>query len=60
MVAFYARGGAHGVIPNWLWISWAIVVGIAITVSILWIWNLWIELFSERKANKIRVDKKIR
>lgn len=53
-MAFYARGGAHGVIPNWLWISWAIVVGTAITVSILWIWNLWIELFRQRKAKKIR------
>ncbi|KFK25658.1 hypothetical protein AALP_AA8G143000 [Arabis alpina] len=49
MVAFYANGGAQGVIPNWLWISWAVVVGTAITVSILWIWNLWIELFRERK-----------
>ncbi|KAL1206027.1 TLC domain-containing protein [Cardamine amara subsp. amara] len=58
MVAFYAGGGANGVIPNWLWISWAIVVGTAISVSILWIWNLWIELFRERKA-KLRQDKKI-
>lgn len=60
MVASYARGEANGVIPNWLWVSWAVVVGTAITVSILWIWNLWIELFRERKAKKLGQDKKIR
>ncbi|KAG2300506.1 hypothetical protein Bca52824_036978 [Brassica carinata] len=60
MVASYARGEANGVIPNWLWVSWAVVVGTAITVSILWIWNLWIELFRERKAKKLGQDKKVR
>ncbi|CAN8256346.1 unnamed protein product [Cochlearia groenlandica] len=59
MVSSYARGEAKGVIPNWLWVSWAIVVGTAISVSILWIWNLWIELFRERK-DKVRQDKKVR
>uniref|UniRef100_A0A1J3FCT4 TLC domain-containing protein n=1 Tax=Noccaea caerulescens TaxID=107243 RepID=A0A1J3FCT4_NOCCA len=59
MVASYARGEANGVIPTWLWISWAVVVGTAITVSILWIWNLWIEWFREREA-KLGQDKKIR
>ncbi|KAJ4882838.1 DNA-binding storekeeper protein-related [Raphanus sativus] len=58
MVASYARGEADGVIPNWLWVSWAVVVGTAITVSILWIWNLWIELFRERKAKLGQEDKK--
>ncbi|KAG2273962.1 hypothetical protein Bca52824_056517 [Brassica carinata] len=33
MVASYARGEANGVIPNWLWVSWAVVVGTAITTQ---------------------------
>ncbi|KAJ0229531.1 TLC domain-containing protein [Hirschfeldia incana] len=53
MLASYARGEAEGVIPNWLWVSWAVVVGTAITVSILWIWNLWIEWFRLRQDKKV-------
>jgi hypothetical protein len=39
---------AVDVIPWWVRISWIIVVGTAIAVSNLWIWNLWKELFRER------------
>ncbi|XP_010550191.1 PREDICTED: TLC domain-containing protein At5g14285 [Tarenaya hassleriana] len=59
MVAFYAVGGADGLIPKWVWISWIVVVGVAISVSILWIWNLWVEFFRERKV-KLLVDRKTR
>ncbi|CAN6969217.1 unnamed protein product, partial [Brassica oleracea var. botrytis] len=55
MVASYAGGEAERVIPTWLWplwVSWAIVVGSAITVSIRWIWNLWIEWFRVRRGKK--------
>lgn len=48
MAAFYLSGQALDVIPWWVRISWVVVVGIAITVSNLWIWNLWKELFRER------------
>ncbi|WZZ30623.1 hypothetical protein YC2023_014024 [Brassica napus] len=54
MVASYAGGEAEGVIPTWLWVSWAVVVGSAITVSIRWIWNLWIEWFRVRRDKKVR------
>ncbi|KAL5231349.1 hypothetical protein ABZP36_030125 [Zizania latifolia] len=49
MSLFYLSGQAVDVIPWWVRISWIIVVGTAITVSNLWIWNLWKELFRERK-----------
>jgi hypothetical protein len=36
--------------------SWIIVVGPAIAVSNLWIWNLWKELFRERKQSMKKKD----
>ncbi|KAB2064677.1 hypothetical protein ERO13_A09G033700v2 [Gossypium hirsutum] len=50
MGVFYSSGVADNVIPRWLWISWMCVVITAIGVSILWISNLWVELFKEKKA----------
>lgn len=47
---FYLSGEADGVIPKWVWVSWMIVVVMAISVSILWISNLWVELYRERKS----------
>ncbi|KAG9446636.1 hypothetical protein H6P81_012764 [Aristolochia fimbriata] len=55
MGMFYWRGEADHVMPRWLWISWMAVVTTAISVSILWISNLWLELFRERSA---RIDQK--
>ncbi|XP_031480595.1 TLC domain-containing protein At5g14285-like [Nymphaea colorata] len=48
MGAFYLSGKADGVIPRWLCWSWMIVVVTAIAVSILWISNLWAELYQKR------------
>ncbi|MBA0557516.1 hypothetical protein Golob_014581 [Gossypium lobatum] len=50
MGVFYSSGVADNVIPRWLWVSWMCVVITAIGVSILWISNLWVELFKEKKA----------
>ncbi|WCJ27506.1 TRAM LAG1 and CLN8 (TLC) lipid-sensing domain containing protein [Euphorbia peplus] len=49
MTVFYMSGVADSVIPRWIWVSWVVVVVAAISVSILWISNLWVELFRERK-----------
>lgn len=49
MAAFYLSGQAVDVIPWWVRISWILVVGTAIAVSNLWIWNLWKELVREWK-----------
>ncbi|KAL2941623.1 hypothetical protein RDABS01_029973 [Bienertia sinuspersici] len=43
----FLRGDADGIIPKWVWISWIVVIVTAIAVSILWIWNLWLELIRE-------------
>ncbi|KAL6864993.1 hypothetical protein ACP4OV_016144 [Aristida adscensionis] len=56
MSAFYLSGRALDVIPWWVRISWIVVVGTAIAVSNLWIWNLWKELFSERKQVAAKKD----
>lgn len=48
MVGFYVSGGVDGLIPRWVWVSWVVVVSTAIMVSILWIWNLWVDLIRER------------
>lgn len=49
MFRFYLTGAADSVIPKWVWISWVVVVVAAISVSILWILNLWVVFFSEKK-----------
>ncbi|XWS30466.1 hypothetical protein CRYUN_Cryun24cG0120200 [Craigia yunnanensis] len=56
MAVFYISGRADNVIPRWLWISWMFVIVTAIAVSILWISNLWNELFKEKKA---KLEKKL-
>ncbi|XP_022751862.1 TLC domain-containing protein At5g14285-like [Durio zibethinus] len=56
MGVFYISGRADNVIPRWLWISWMFVIVTAIGVSILWISNLWFELFKEKKA---KLEKKL-
>ncbi|XAR51971.1 hypothetical protein NMG60_11006784 [Bertholletia excelsa] len=48
MTMFYLSGMADDVIPRWVWVSWVVVVVMAISVSILWISNLWVELYRER------------
>ncbi|CAK9155819.1 unnamed protein product [Ilex paraguariensis] len=54
MGLFYANGGADGVIPRWAWISWMAVIVSAILVSILWVINLWIDLYRERTKKEER------
>lgn len=56
MAAFYISGGADGLIPRWVWASWIGVVAAAIVVSILWIWNLWVDLTRERSRG---LEKKV-
>ncbi|KAK9272513.1 hypothetical protein L1049_002886 [Liquidambar formosana] len=58
MVVFYMSGVAENVIPRWVWVSWIVVVVMAISVSILWISNLWVEFYRER-SEKLE-KKKIR
>ncbi|KAF8378142.1 hypothetical protein HHK36_029479 [Tetracentron sinense] len=48
MGVFYFSGAADSVIPRWVWVSWMIVISTAISMSILWISNLWMELYRER------------
>uniref|UniRef100_A0A5B6YTE0 TLC domain-containing protein n=1 Tax=Davidia involucrata TaxID=16924 RepID=A0A5B6YTE0_DAVIN len=57
MCVFYISGAADNLIPRWVWVSWIVVVVMAISVSILWISNLWVELYRERTA---KIEKKIR
>lgn len=57
MIVFYWSGNADGVIPRWVWVSWVVVVVMAISVSILWISNLWVELYRERTG---KIEKKTR
>ncbi|CAN0924664.1 TLC domain-containing protein At5g14285 [Linum grandiflorum] len=57
MGQFYWSGAADLVVPRWVWVSWMVVVVGAISVSILWVANLWVELHRERKG---RLEKKHR
>lgn len=57
MVVFYSGGGAEGAIATWVWVSWVVVVSMAIAGSIVWVSNLWIEVQRERSR---KVEQKIR
>ncbi|XP_059645113.1 TLC domain-containing protein At5g14285 [Cornus florida] len=57
MTLFYASGAMNDVIPKWVWVSWIVVIVMAISVSILWISNLWIDLYRKRTS---KLEKKIR
>lgn len=50
MSIYYLSGKADDVIPRWISVSWLVVVGGAILVSIIWISNLWLELVREMKG----------
>ncbi|XP_021734421.1 TLC domain-containing protein At5g14285-like [Chenopodium quinoa] len=50
----YFKGDGNGIIPTWVIISWICVIVTAITVSILWIWNLWVELFRQWREKKVQ------
>jgi hypothetical protein len=58
MAAFYLSGQVVDAIPWWVRISWILVVGTAIAVSNLWIWNLWKELIREWKQQAPPKSKK--
>ncbi|KAI3733387.1 hypothetical protein L6452_12830 [Arctium lappa] len=45
-------GGGSGEIPMWVWGSWMVVIVNGIFGSVLWVCNLWFNLFKERR--KIR------
>lgn len=45
-------GAGDGAIPHWVWISWLFVVIVAISVSVLWISNLWASLYRERRRKE--------
>lgn len=51
MSVFYLSGEAGDVISWWVLVAWIVVIGGAIFVSILWISNLWMEMFRERKGD---------
>ena len=57
LIGFYVSGGARGLVPVWAWASWVLVVVMAIGVSIMWISNLWVQFFRERRG---KLEEKIR
>ncbi|KAE8099704.1 hypothetical protein FH972_017661 [Carpinus fangiana] len=57
MGVFYASEAAGNMIPKWAWVSWMVVIVVAILVSILWVLNLWIDWCRERSH---RAQKKIK
>lgn len=50
----FASGKADGVISRPMWMSWMVVIVSAILVSILWVMNLWVGLFRERKRKQLK------
>ncbi|KAL1206240.1 TLC domain-containing protein [Cardamine amara subsp. amara] len=52
MAMFYGSGAAEGVIPRWVWMSWLVVIGSAIFVSVLWVLRNWVDWFREKNSSK--------
>ncbi|XP_010421471.1 PREDICTED: TLC domain-containing protein At5g14285-like [Camelina sativa] len=53
MAAFYVSGAAEGAVPRWAWLSWLVVIGVAIVVSVLWVLRNWVDWFREKNnSNK--------
>lgn len=57
MLVSFLSGAADNVIPRWMWISWFVVILTAISVSILWVSNLWVQLYTQKS---LKLDKKSR
>ncbi|KAG4206028.1 hypothetical protein ERO13_A04G138600v2 [Gossypium hirsutum] len=54
MGVFYINQMAGDSIPVWAWVSWMIVIVTAILISIVWVFDHWIDWFKRRKArNKL-------
>lgn len=52
MVRFYATSnGGSAAVPAWAWASWTVVIGSGILLSVLWVGNLWVAYFRERKES---------
>ncbi|XP_021899763.1 TLC domain-containing protein At5g14285-like [Carica papaya] len=45
---FYLSGGANNFIPTWAWVSWLTVISIAILISISWVFNHWVDWFTQK------------
>lgn len=50
MGVFYTGGGGGNEVPMWVWVSWMVLIVGALMGSLLWILNLWIDLYRERKG----------
>ncbi|OMO81429.1 hypothetical protein COLO4_23618 [Corchorus olitorius] len=48
MVVFYLSGVAENLIPRWAWVSWMFVIITAILVSIVWVFDHWVDWFKGR------------
>ncbi|CAH9090578.1 unnamed protein product [Cuscuta europaea] len=55
MLASFMKGEAENVIPRWMWISWFTVIIAAISVSVLWVSNRWVDLYRQKSQ---KLDKK--
>lgn len=50
MGVFYASGAGGEEVPMWVWASWMVLIVGAIMGSLLWVSNLWMDLYRERKG----------
>ncbi|KAK9934438.1 hypothetical protein M0R45_021583 [Rubus argutus] len=54
MGLFYLSGAAGEEVPRWAWVSWMVVIVIAICVSILWVLNHWKDWYRDKLQKKMR------
>ncbi|KAL6193157.1 hypothetical protein ACLB2K_034241 [Fragaria x ananassa] len=52
MGLFYMSGAAGEEVPTWAWVSWMVVIVIAICVSILWVLSHWKDWYRDKVQKK--------
>ncbi|XVE92215.1 hypothetical protein REPUB_Repub01dG0077800 [Reevesia pubescens] len=53
MAVFYLSGVAENLIPSWAWASWMVVIVTAILVSIVWVFDHWIDWYKGRNYKAV-------
>ncbi|KAK3139634.1 hypothetical protein QOZ80_5AG0386650 [Eleusine coracana subsp. coracana] len=55
MVRFYFSSVGGGALPAWAWVSWTVVIGAGILLSVMWVGNLWVAYFREDRRESSRL-----
>lgn len=50
LVMYYSMEDVEDSIPKWAWVSWAVIMGSGILVSLLWVLNNWKVWYRDQRS----------